>query len=150
MGDKLIMSKKERQRKSMLDLVKIGQLTQVEASRRLGLSYRQTKRIYRSYLMYGDEGLIHKSRGKPSSRAYTKEMKQAILSLYKQKYLDFGPTLASEKLEEEDGYKLHAETRHVKYFVSESYRENYLDCLVNNQIAWQKVCLLYTSPSPRD
>lgn len=110
MGDKLIMSKKERERKSMLDLVKMGQLTQVAASKRLGLSYRQVKRIYRSYLLYGDEGLIHKSRGKPSARAYSKETKQAVLSLYEKKYMDFGPTLASEKLEEDDGYRLHAET----------------------------------------
>jgi len=110
MGDRLIMSKKERERKSMLDLVKIRQLTQVEASRRLGLSYRQTKRIYRSYVAYGDEGLVHKGRGKASPRAYSKEMKEAILKLYEQKYLGFGPTLASEKLEEEDGYSLHAET----------------------------------------
>lgn len=110
MGDKLIMSKKERERKSMLSLVKMGQITQVEASRRLGLSYRQTKRIYLSYVKQGDEGLIHKSRGKPSALAYSKEKKEAVLSLYEQKYMDFGPTLAAEKLEEDDGYSLSAET----------------------------------------
>lgn len=110
MGDKLIMIKKERERKGMLDLVKMGQLTQIAASRRLGLSYRQTKRIYRSYITHGDEGLVHKSRGKPSPRAYSKEKKEAILSLYEEKYMGFGPTLASEKLEEDDGYSVSVET----------------------------------------
>lgn len=65
MGDLLIMSKKELQRKSIFDLVKIGQITQLDASRRLYLSYRQTKRAYRRYLQAGDDGLIHRSRGRP-------------------------------------------------------------------------------------
>ena len=110
MGDKLIMSKKELRRKSILDLVKAKTISQKDASIRLNVSYRQTKRIYQRYLKEGDEGLIHKSRGKPSQRAYPLAMKEAILKLYKEKYGDFGPTLASEKLNEDDGYRLHAET----------------------------------------
>lgn len=110
MGDLLIMSKKELRRKSILDLVKLGQITQKDAAKRLCLSYRQTKRIYHRYLQEGDLGLIHKSRGKPSSHAYSAQMKQAVLSLYEEKYWDFGPTLAAEKLLEEDNYMLHPET----------------------------------------
>jgi hypothetical protein len=37
-------------------------------------------------------------------------MKQTVLALYEEKYWDFGPTLASEKLLEDDHQKLHAET----------------------------------------
>ena len=110
MGDKLIMSKKELQRKSIFDLVKQGQISQLDASRRLYLSYRQTKRSYQRYLKEGDEGLIHRSRGKASSRALSPEMKKMVLTLYEEKYWDFGPTLASEKLLEDDHFKLHAET----------------------------------------
>lgn len=110
MRDKLIMSKKELRRKSIFDLVKLGQLTQVDASKRLRLSYRQTKRAYQDYLKLGDEGLIHKNRGKVSSNAKSPEMKESVLALYEEKYWDFGPTLASEKLLEDDAYKLHAET----------------------------------------
>jgi transposase len=110
MGDLLIMSKKELIRKSILDLVKMGQITQKDAGKRLYLSYRQTKRIYQQYLKEGDAGLIHRSRGKPSSHAYSPEMKKAVLSLYEEKYWDFGPTLAAEKLLEDDNYKLHPET----------------------------------------
>lgn len=110
MGDLLIMSKKELRRKSILDLVKIGQITLLDASKRLYLSYRQTRRIYKRYLVEGDVGLIHKQRGKPSSHAYPLELKKTVLALYEEKYWDFGPTLASEKLLEDDKYKLHAET----------------------------------------
>jgi hypothetical protein len=41
---------------------------------------------------------------------YISEVKKAVISFYEKKYWDFGPTLAVEKLDEEDGYKLHAET----------------------------------------
>ncbi len=110
MGDKLIMSKKERQRKSIFDLVKLGQISQLDASKRLYLSYRQTKRAYQRYLKEGDAGLVHRSRGKASPRAFSFEMKKTVLALYEEKYWDFGPTLASEKLLEDDNLKLHAET----------------------------------------
>lgn len=110
MRDKLIMREKERRRKSILDGVKEGQLTQQAAAKRLGLSYRQTKRIYQRYIKEGDAGLVHKSRGQPSTRCYSAKKKQAILALYQEKYWDFGPTLAAEKLLAEDGYKLHPET----------------------------------------
>ena len=110
MGDRLMMSKEELQRKSIFDLVRLGQVTQKEASKRLYLSYRQTKRCYQRYMKEGAEGLVHRSRGKASFRAYPNAMKQSALSLYEEKYWDFGPTLATEKLLEEDNLRLHAET----------------------------------------
>ena len=110
MGDLLIMSKKELQRKSIFDLVKLGQITRLDASKRLYLSYRQTKRAYQRYLKEGDAGLIHRSRGKTSPRALPFKMKEMVIALYEQKYWDFGPTLAAEKLLEDDNLKLHAET----------------------------------------
>ena len=110
MGDLLIMSKKELRRKSILDMVKHGHLTKKDAAKRLYLSYRQLRRIYNRYVKEGDEGLIHKSRGKASNNAYPIEMKNAVIKLYEEKYWDFGPTLAAEKLLEDDSQKLHAET----------------------------------------
>ncbi len=110
MGDLLIMNKKELWRKSILDLVTLGQITQQDASKRLNLSYRQTKRVYQKFLKEGDSGLVHKSRGKASPHAYPLEMKKIVLALYEEKYWDFGPTLAAEKLLEDDKQKLHAET----------------------------------------
>jgi len=110
MGDRLIMSKKELRRKSILDLVKNNQINLKDASKRLNLTYRQIRRVYKRYREDGDAGLVHKNRGKSSSRAFSSEMKKAVISLYEEKYWDFGPTLAAEKLEEEDNLTLHAET----------------------------------------
>ena len=82
----------------------------LDASKRLQISYRQIKRIYKQYLEEGEAGLVHKSRGKVSTHAYPLEMKKTVLALYEEKYWDFGPTLAAEKLDEDDNQKLHAET----------------------------------------
>jgi hypothetical protein len=48
--------------------------------------------------------LIHRLVGRPSNRAIDPGPREAILERYKQRYPDFGPTLAAEKLNL-DGYK---------------------------------------------
>ena len=104
------MSKKELKRKSIFERVKHGEMSQKDASRRLGLSYRQTKRSYRRFILEGDEGLVHRSRGKRSTFAYPDSLKEQAIKIYLSKYNGFGPTLACEKLEEDDGIKLSSET----------------------------------------
>lgn len=104
------MSQKERQRKAVLEQLFRGHCSRSEASRRLSVSERQLKRIIARYRAFGDLGLIHKSRGKRSSRLTPLDKKEKIISLYKEKYLYFGPTFASEKLEEDDGMRVHPET----------------------------------------
>lgn len=110
MGDFLIMSKKELSRKTILDSHKCGKLTLKECAQKLGLSYRQTKRIWRRYNHELDLGLCHKNRGKTPHNAYSKEFKEQILNLYRKKYLEFGPTFAAEKLLEDDNLLVTAET----------------------------------------
>lgn len=83
-------------------------ITQNEAAGILGLSDRQVRRIAVRIELKGDEGVIHKLRGKPSNR--TLPSKERILKLFKSKYPDFGPTLASEKLFERDKVKVNDET----------------------------------------
>jgi transposase len=99
----LLMSHKERQRKSALELVKAGGITLMEASRRMCLSYRQTLRVYKRFLADGDAGLVHRRRGRPSNRACTKSFRDAVVHRYRECYQvhGFGPTLAAEKMAEE-------------------------------------------------
>ena len=92
------MSKKELRRKSILDLVKLGQLSQKDAAKRLSLSYCQVKRVYQRYLKEGAEGLVHQHRGKASTHAYPLEMKRLVLTLYEEKYRDFGPDIGRRKV----------------------------------------------------
>lgn len=108
-GDRLAMSSKERNRKLVLSSVAEGKLSLIEASKKLRVSYRQIKRIYKRYGYQGDAGLIHGNYGRISHNAYGIDYKEAVLNLYREKYEGFGPTLACEKLSK-DGYQLSDET----------------------------------------
>ena len=104
------MSQKERARLAIMGRVKEGLMTIKEASEVLGMSYRQARRVYRRHREEGDEGLLHRNRGRSSNRGKPPEIKDAVLRLYSERYWDFGPTLASEKLLERDGYEVDHET----------------------------------------
>lgn len=104
------MSKKELHRKTLLEGYKNEKLTLVDCAKKLEISYRQAKRIWKKYKEEGDSGLCHQNRGRKPSNAYSHESKVKILELYQKKYLEFGPTLASEKLLEDDQVLVNAET----------------------------------------
>lgn len=92
------MSQKERRRLSVMEEVKAGRLSLVKAAEVMRVSYRQAKRIWRRYGKAGDAGLVHRSRGRPSSRRKSARVRERVLARYVQRYPDFGPTLAAEKL----------------------------------------------------
>lgn len=92
----------ERLRGKMMEMVKRKQKSLKSVSLELGISYRQTKRVYQRYLKGGDEALVHGNKGKPSNHRTDIELIQQALSLYAEKYNDFGPTFAQEKLLEND------------------------------------------------
>ena len=92
----LVMSEKERQYKAWMAMVYEGNVTLRKAADALGVSYRQSKRIYRRYIAEGDAGLIHRGRHRQSNRQHAHQ--QEILTIYQRDYLGFGPTLAAEKL----------------------------------------------------
>jgi len=92
------MSQQERVRLIVMRQVKEQELSVAEACEVLGLSYRQTKRVWRRYRLEGDQGLVHRLRGKPGKRAKPAKLKARILARYEERYPDFGPTLAAEYL----------------------------------------------------
>jgi len=71
----------------------------------LSLSDRQVRRIIKRVRIEGDRGVLHKSRGTPSSRKFPRKVKAKVIKLYREKYKGFGPTLAAEKLLEIEGVK---------------------------------------------
>lgn len=99
----LLMSRKELQRKSVLELVGDGRITLEEAARRMKLSYRQTLRVYARFSSEGDAGLVHRRRGQRSNRAHALDFREKVVSRYEEQYKPYGlgPTLAAEKLAEE-------------------------------------------------
>ena len=78
--------------------VKAEELSLVEAAAVLGLSYRQTKRVWQRYRADGDQGLVHRLRGQPGLRRKPPKLRAKILARVAERYPDFGPTLAAEYL----------------------------------------------------
>lgn len=105
----LRMSGKERKRMVLVGEVKQGRISVAEAGRVMGLSYRQAKRIWQRFKKEGDAGLVHRSRGRVGVRRKAARFRQRVLARYQERYPDFGPTLAAEKLGEE-GLRLDHET----------------------------------------
>jgi len=98
LGDELVMSRKERERLVEMEVVAQGQEKLREAARRLGMSYRQVKRVWKRYREEGARGLVHVSRGRASNRGFGEQEREAALAVYRERLEGFGPTLASEKL----------------------------------------------------
>src|SRR5260370_24026875 len=109
------MSQKELRRVEVLARVKRRDLKVVDAASLVEVSYRQAKRLWKRYREEGAAGLQHRSAGRSSNRAHDEKFRQRVLRRVREKYGGavgerFGPTLAAEHLESEDGLKVHAET----------------------------------------
>lgn len=104
------MSDTEIKRLQIMTELEKRQLTQKQAGEQLGLSVRQIKRIWRKYQEEGANGLINQSRGKPSHNRLREEEKQKVLDIILERYRDFGPTLATEKLVEVHGIRISDES----------------------------------------
>lgn len=110
MEEHIKMSKKELNRIPIIEKVIQGLLTNKEGAKQIGVTERHFRRIKKTYKQKGAVGLKHKSRGKPSNREIEQEEKDKILDAVKERYLDFGPTLAHEKLLEEGLINFSVET----------------------------------------
>lgn len=108
--DIIMLNQKELRRIKVVQEVSNKHIAQKEAASMLSLSERQIRRLFKRFLKEGDMGLIHKGRGKPSNRKLPQEIKAKVINLYKKKYQGFGPTLAGEKLYEEDKIKTGTQT----------------------------------------
>ena len=101
-GKDIIMASAEELRR--LDIVKRaldGMISQKDGADVVGLSYRQMKRLVARVRVEGEAGIVHRLRGEPGNRAISEEVRAEVLELCSKRYWDFGPTLASEKLNEE-------------------------------------------------
>ena len=92
------MSLKERTRMGVMKQVKAKLLSIVAAGKLLRLGYRQAKRVWSRYRDKGDKGLVHRGRGRAGNRRKSADIRERILARYKERYSDFGPTLAAEHL----------------------------------------------------
>lgn len=98
MGDVVALSAKEREVLVELEGVARGQGSLAAVARRVGMSYRQIKRMWRRYRAEGARGLVHRSRGRRSNRGIGEEVRERCLAECRGRLAGFGPTLAAEKL----------------------------------------------------
>ena len=100
MESRIEMSQRERDILKIMSTVLQGRRTQCEAARLLRLSERHVRRIQRRLENEGDRGVVHRLRGRPSNRQLSGELRAQALDTYRSELSDFGPTLASEVLQE--------------------------------------------------
>ena len=100
MENRIEMSQRDRDTLKIMSAVLSGERTQAEAARLLGRSERQVRRLQRRLEASGDAGVIHQLRGRKSNRQLDDSLRKQVLELYAADLSDFGPTLASEVLEE--------------------------------------------------
>ncbi|WP_322079844.1 ISNCY family transposase [Burkholderia cepacia] len=80
------------------------------AAERLGLSVRQVERLVIRYRERGPGGVASGRRGRPGNRKLDDGLALHALTVIRDRYADFGPTLACEKLWECHGIRLAKET----------------------------------------
>lgn len=106
----VIMSERELNRIEILAQINDGRLSTIDGALLLDLSKRQIFRLLERFREDGAAGLRHKARGKRANNRIHDAMRSYALDLVREKYADFGPTLASEMLAEHHGFKVSRET----------------------------------------
>ncbi len=94
----ITMSQKELNRLEALQKIRDNRLSVVDAARLLNVSRSQVHRLLQAYDRDGAAGLVSGKRGRPSNRRHSDEFRGTVLDLVRERYHDFGPTLAREKL----------------------------------------------------
>jgi len=80
------------------------------ASKLLGVSSRQIRRLKNAVREYGASAFIHKLKGKQGNHHIDPLIKKKALTVIKETYSDFKPTFATEKLEENHSIHVSHET----------------------------------------
>ena len=106
----VMMSERELNRVKVLSQVVDRRRTASEAAAVLGLSQRQVQRLLARFRDGGAAAIRHKARGRPPNNRKNDAVRDYALSLIRESYADFGPTLATEKLAENHGLKVSRET----------------------------------------
>lgn len=101
---------KEVDRLEVIREVAARRLRQREGAERLRMGVRQVKRLVRRLREEGAKGLRSRRRGRRAPNAIGPEVRGEMMALVRERYEDFGPTLAHEKLTEVHGYGVSVET----------------------------------------
>ncbi len=106
----ITMSMKEAKRLHLVRKALEKRITQGEAADMAGLCLRQMQRIVQRIRAEGDPGVCHRARGRKPNNRIPETVKDKAIELCRERYREFGPTLASEKLLEKNRLKVSVET----------------------------------------
>ncbi len=104
------LREEEKQKFEVITNLLDGKITNGEAAKKLRLSIRHIQRLKVEVRRRGAEALVHHLKGKPSNHKLHQAVKLEALSLVKEKYSDFKPKFASEKLEDNHRLIINPET----------------------------------------
>ena len=106
----ITMPMTELDRLKVLQAVCERRLKPSQAADRLALCVRQVERLVQRYQAAGVAGLVSGKRGRPGNHQLSDGVARRALAIIRERYADFGPTLACEKLRERHGIGLSVET----------------------------------------
>src|ERR1022692_3958725 len=102
----ITMSRTEIDRMGVLHDLADGRIRIAEASRLMGIGRRQVFRLAKAYGKHGPEALVSRRRGRPSNRCYPTVLRSEVIGIIKDRYSDFGPTLAARLMIRHNGIDL--------------------------------------------
>lgn len=106
----MALNQKERDWLQWLHQAKRKQITQREAAERMQVTERWVRELLRRMKRQKDGVVIHGLRGRASNHRIAIATQRKAMAIVKAEYRDFGPTLASEYLEEKHGLQVSRET----------------------------------------
>src|SRR5512135_1248891 len=105
-GDKIFMSQEQLQRFRVMGLVEAEKISLKDGAGKMGISYRQAKRIWKRVREKGAQGLLHGNCGRTPQNRIPDPVKKRILELSLQKYPEFNDRHFWEQLREQEGIAL--------------------------------------------
>jgi len=106
----ITMTSKEAIRYDIIKELISGKINGTDASKKIGLSVRQIKRIKAKVIKLKVKGVIHGNRGKNGNRKINKITVEKAKKILHDKYYDFNPLLAQEHLLNDNNIKVSRET----------------------------------------
>lgn len=108
--EKLLLSKRDRDRLKVLHEVRKGHITQRQAAAQLKVTDRWIRELVDRIRDHGDQAVIHRLRGQPSKRKISARVEKQAVGILGREYEGFGPTLAAEYLARDHGIAVSRET----------------------------------------
>ncbi|WP_422376420.1 ISNCY family transposase [Roseibium sp.] len=106
----VLMSERDLQRIEVLAQVDDGDIGVTTAAHLMNMSRRHVYRLLDRFRSEGPGGIRHRARGRRPNNAIHPAKREYAMTLVRERYDDFGPTLAAEMLLEHHGFKVGKET----------------------------------------